>query len=178
MFFGTAIGRMTDIDNDRSHQEYKTYSFFRKLIDAHAFDACPALGSAMHCMFFSEHGYDLWQRSRTHDLYGYQSCERNARLALLRKVRPETADYVLASFSFALGVTYSEQSYNALNASLAQVIRSWNMSNSVTKAYESKAWDRYLFMSKIGGFIYFLLLRLLPDGLFVLLFMYASCRLL
>ena len=127
----------------------------------------------MHSMFFSGYGYELWRLSSGRDRGRYRMCEQDARRELLSVVSPEAADYVLGSFSFALGLTCSWQGYSELNGRYEHLLSSWSMTDPGTRKEESKTWRRYLFMSKVTDVLMFIMLDGLTGLLFVLLGLYA-----
>lgn len=165
----------------------RPYFFFRKLVDAHVFDSCPAMGSAVRLMVEEGDAIILWNcgtGSSWRDRNGYLGALEQARKLLLGRFSPDLAGYVLDSFAFACGPGYSEEAYSDLNRRWEMILASrsspaeaeaGSMFGGRGRKDDAGPWRRLLIALRVMDFIMFAVFRVMvPLGLIVL-FLWSLC---
>lgn len=150
--------------NSEGYRENGHYVFFNMMISAHVFDGCPAIGSAMYRLVNEGYGYSLYCQGGGRDFRSrnnYQACADRARRFLLQKSSPDVANYVIDSFSFGVGLTYSENTYNDLNRRYEELLRSAAGSSYASMEDQGKTWSRYVKFKRIFEFVGLPLFKLL-----------------
>ena len=110
------------------------------------------------------YGYSLYCQGGGRDFRSrnnYQACADRARRFLLQKSSPDVANYVIDSFSFGVGLTYSEKTYNDLNRRYEELLRSAAGSSYASMEDQGKTWSRYVKFKRIFEFVGLPLFKLL-----------------